>query len=383
MAAGTVAGTGGDTTIGNDTLTSVEAIRGTNFIDTYTAVGYAGASLDIGLGANFNEFEGMGGNNVITGNGSTRVSFINSGTSVTVNLLTGTATGTEIGTDTIIGGVSAIRASNSNDTLTGSDNAADTTEAFDGRGGNDSIDGKGGFDRAVYNVDTGTFSGITVNMAAGTVAGTGGDTTIGNDTLISVVDPRHQLRRTYSAAGYTGASADIGNGTSFNEFEGMGGNDTITGNGNTRLTFQNATGGVNVNLAAGTATGDASVGSDTFTGVSRVRGSNFSDSITGNNNNNLIEGLAGNDMLTGGIGNDTFRFNADEGADTITDFQQGQDLIRLDGTFASSSDQAFLDFVAQLHSAGNVDTFSVAGTTITLTNVNVSQLQVSDFVIHL
>ena len=163
----------------------------------------------------------------------------------------------------------------------------------------------------------------------------------------------------------------------------MGGNDTITGNGNTRLTFQNATGGVNVNLAAGTATGDASVGSDTFTGVSRVRGSNFSDSITGNNNNNLIEGLAGNDMLTGGIGNDTFRFNADEGADTITDFQQGQDLIRLDGTFASSSDQAFLDFVAQLHSAGNVDTFSVAGTNITLTNVNVSQLQVSDFVIHL
>ena len=126
-------------------------MRGTNFADTYTAVGYAGASLDIGQGANFNEFEGMGGNDVITGNGSTRVSFISSGTAVTVNLLTGTATGTEIGTDTITGGVSSVRGSNSGESLTGSDNAADTTETFDGRRLNDTIDGRGGFDRAVYN----------------------------------------------------------------------------------------------------------------------------------------------------------------------------------------------------------------------------------------
>ena len=53
---------------------------------------------------------------------------------------------------------------------------------------------------------------------------------------------------------------DIPSGTTFNEFEGMGGDDTITGNGNTRITYVSATGGVTVDLAAGTAAGDASVG---------------------------------------------------------------------------------------------------------------------------
>ena len=44
----------------------------------------------------------------------------------------------------------------------------------------------------------------------------------------------------------------------------MGGNDTITGNGNTRISYVSATGGVTVDLAAGTATGNASVGTDTL-----------------------------------------------------------------------------------------------------------------------
>src|SRR5262245_62545697 len=52
-----------------------------------------------------------------------------------------------------------------------------------------------------------------------------------------------------------------------NEFEGLGGDDTIIGNGNTRIGFLSATGGVAVDLAAGTATGNSSVGADTFTGV--------------------------------------------------------------------------------------------------------------------
>ena len=36
-----------------------------------------------------------------------------------------------------------------------------------------------------------------------------------------------------------------------------------------------------VDLAAGTATGNASVGTDTFTGVTPVRGSNSNDTIPG------------------------------------------------------------------------------------------------------
>ena len=86
----------------------------------------------------------------------------------------------------------------------------------------------------------------------------------------------------------------------------MGGDDTITGNGNTRASYDNATAAVTVALAAGgsgTATGDASVGSDTFlSGVTRVRGSDFGDTISGNGGNNVLEGQGGADTLTGGAG---------------------------------------------------------------------------------
>jgi len=77
----------------------------------------------------------------------------------------------------------------------------------------------------------------------------------------------------------------------------MGGNDTVTGNGNTRVSYDNATAGVMVTLGvngSGTATGDDSVGTDTFvSGVSRVHGSDFADTITGNGGNNFIEGQGG------------------------------------------------------------------------------------------
>ena len=62
----------------------------------------------------------------------------------------------------------------------GSDNANATFETYEGRGGNDSIDGRGGFDRADYNNDPTTTSGITVHLAAGTVTG---DATVGTDTI--------------------------------------------------------------------------------------------------------------------------------------------------------------------------------------------------------
>ena len=67
MAAGTVSGAG----VGSDTLSSVESIRGSAFADTYVATGYAGASAIGSYSDDFNEFEGMAGNDIITGNGST------------------------------------------------------------------------------------------------------------------------------------------------------------------------------------------------------------------------------------------------------------------------------------------------------------------------
>ena len=94
-------------------------------------------------------------------------------------------------------------------------------------------------------------------------------------------------------------------------FEGAGGNDTITGNGNTQVAFFSATSddavtGVTVDLATGTASGNASVGTDTIVGgVNSVQGSNFNDTITGGNLNETLGGNGGNDTINGGDGNDT------------------------------------------------------------------------------
>ena len=85
----------------------------------------------------------------------------------------------------------------------------------------------------------------------------------------------------------------------YNEFEGMAGDDVITGNGNTRLSYLNASDAVTVDLASptagvpgstgtafGTAPGDAAhVGTDIiFGGVNFVRGSEFDDRLLGSNN---------------------------------------------------------------------------------------------------
>ena len=121
-------------------------------------------------------------------------------------------------------------------------------------------------------------------MAAGTVTG---DASVGTDTLRSIEFVRgSNFADTYDATGFGRSGAlNVGSNGTFNEFEGVGGNDTITGNGNTRIAFYNATGGVTVDLAAGTATGDGSVGSDTITGgVNSIAGSQFADTFFGSNN---------------------------------------------------------------------------------------------------
>ena len=56
-------------TVGTDTLAGIESVYGTNFADTYVATGFSGASTDTGLPSTYNEFQGFGGNDTITGNG--------------------------------------------------------------------------------------------------------------------------------------------------------------------------------------------------------------------------------------------------------------------------------------------------------------------------
>src|SRR5262249_61075512 len=107
-----------------------------------------------------------------------------------------------------------------------------------------------------------------------------------HDTLRAIEGMRAtNFADTYDASGFGLPGAlNIGSNGNFNAFEGLGGNDTIIGNGNTRIEYINATAGVTVDIAAGTASGDASVGHDIFSNVSQVLGSGFADSLYGSAN---------------------------------------------------------------------------------------------------
>nr|WP_283825364.1 calcium-binding protein [Bradyrhizobium diazoefficiens] len=385
LAAGTA---DGDASIGHDTLHSIEAIQGTNFADTFNAVGYGEAgALNVGSNGTFNQFEGLGGDDQITGNNNTRILYNNATAAVDVDLATGNATGdASVGHDTFTG-VNSVSGSAFADTLSGTANG----DSFIGLAGNDIIDGRSGFDTAIYGFSSNTISGINVDLAAGSVTG---DVSVGTDTLLSIEAVMGtNFADTFVATGFGTSSANGGSNGPINQFQGMGGDDVIAGNGNTQIQFNNATAGVAVNLATGDVNGDASVGHDTITGgVNSVFGSNFDDTIIGSNRdeflngrdgNDTIRGGGGNDFLTGGAGNDTFVFVSGEtvGA-AVTDFAgnavSSGDSLEFHG-FGQEIDGATLTWLSgdqwQVHSAidGHNEIITLTG------NSTASSLHAADY----
>jgi hypothetical protein len=198
--------------------------------------------------------------------------------------------------------------------------------------GADYLDGGAGFDRAIY---TNAGGAVNIQLAAGTA-------TIGAvvDTLRSIEFARGTaFDDTYNATLFSQASTPNGSseGNNLNGFEGLGGNDQITGNGGTRAEYTNATAGVTVTFLTGNSgnvAGDSSVGTDTLTNIFAVRGSQFDDTfINAGTTNNTFDGQGGFDTVSyasagaavnvnlqlgtanGGGGNDVLRDN--NGAVTI------------------------------------------------------------------
>ena len=315
LAAGTVSGAG----VGTDTLTGVEAIQGSNFVDHYSAADFAGSSGVPGVPVGLNTFEGMAGDDIIAGNVNvqgqilTRISYLSATAAVTVDFALGTAIGNaSVGTDHFTN-VNAVFGSAFGDTLRGSDNSIFSYEQFEGRGGNDTIDGRGGYDIVTYHSDPATTAGIAVMLAAGTVIG---DASIGTDTLRGVEGIRGtNFADTYNAVGFGAPGLDpltsnVGNNGAFNNFDGAGGNDTIIGNGSTRIQYSQASAGITVDMALGTAHGTdpgdvANTGTDSFTGVNAVMASMFGDYLYGSDNGKSFAGMAGDDFIDGRGGFDT------------------------------------------------------------------------------
>src|SRR5439155_1766672 len=316
-----ITGAGGNDVIegldGNDTLSGLagnDTIRG-------------GAGNDVLLGGDGNDtLEGGDGRDYLTGGAGDdhldgglsydRAVYSDATGPVTINLAAGTASGAGVGTDTLVNIEGAVGS-----------NFADTFDAtgFTGSSGlpgvvagQSSFEGRGGDDIVTYNNDVTTTSGITVNLAAGTVTG---DATVGTDTLRNVEAVRgtnfHDVFDTtgYGLAGALNVSTTNGN---FNDIAGAGGDDTIIGNGNTRLNYSIALAAVSVDLettagtsitVAGSATG-ATEGTDTFTGVNAVQASMFGDTLLGSSFNNTFTGLGGDDYIDGRGGFDTASYNS-------------------------------------------------------------------------
>src|SRR5262245_59594637 len=222
---------------------------------------------------------------------------------VTVNLGSPASNTGEAAGDTFIS-IEGIIGSAFNDTLIGNGG----NNILRGEGGLDVLNGGAGSDTADYSDAT---AGIVANLSA--ISTVNGDGSVGNDRLISIEGIRgsnfsDKFKATTSFNGSNGTNVD---------FEGMGGNDSISGNGTTRVSYTQALAGVTVNLLAGTAqslaTGDvAKVGIDSFAGtigpdhinaVNAVRGSDFDDKITaaGARGSFQFIGLMGNDTFTGSM----------------------------------------------------------------------------------
>ncbi|MBK9572632.1 MAG: Ig-like domain-containing protein [Rhodoferax sp.] len=130
--------------------------------------------------------------------------------------------------------------------------------------------------------------------------------TTGNDTLVG---------GDASDFMYGLGGDDVLNGNAGNDaLNGGPGNDTLNGgDGKDYVAYSDATAGVTLNLANGTASGGG--GSDTLISIETAFGSPFGDNFSGDGGANSLFGRGGDDVIDGGAGDDIL--SGDEGNDTL------------------------------------------------------------------
>ena len=377
LAISTTQATGG---AGNDILSQIEGLIGSNFNDTLTG-GTGNDSLDGGSG-NDSLDAGAGDDTLIGGDGTDTLngglgadtaSYITAGAGVSVSLaLAGAQDTVAAGLDNFVS-IENLSGSSFNDTLTGDasanllDGAAgdDSLDGGDGNDtvqggagsdtlvggvGNDSLDGGDGIDTASYAAAT---SAVTVSLAVAAAQAIGGGA--GSDTLINI---EHLLGSIYNDTLTGDASANrLDGGTGNDTLSGGAGADTFVvgsgsdsiadlGNGGNDVLQVGAgasvTGTVTAAWVAGVGSSNAGTvtlssagvgvdlsafgGARGFTLVNTgaaaaLTGSAQADSLTGGSGNDTLAGGGGNDTLTGGAGVDSFAIGA--GSSSITDLGTG------------------------------------------------------------
>ena len=105
----------------------------------------------------------------------------------------------------------------------------------------------------------------------------------------------------------------------------------------------------------------------------RLFGGAEADRLSGGSGSDTLEGEAGNDVLTGGSGADQFLFRPGGNADTITDFQDGADRIRIVGgptTFGGLT----------LSDVGDDVRVSFGSVSVLVKNMTLDELTSADFI---
>lgn len=108
------------------------------------------------------------------------------------------------------------------------------------------------------------------------------------------------------------------------------------------------------------------------TGDDTLRGRLGADELSGGTGADLLHGGRDADVLTGGAGADLFVFGATAGADVITDFELGTDVIRLHRQAGGMEALAFEDLGADLvltHAGGSITLSGLAGQVLTVDDI--------------
>lgn len=319
-----------------DQLSGIENVIGSSFNDLITGdtnnnvitagagddIVSAGGGNDTLFGEEGNDFlDGGDGDDVLNGGlggdiligglfGSDTASYSTSVIEVSVSLTTGTGISGDARGDWLID-IENLEGSNFGDILTGNF----SNNIIRGLGGDDKISGEAGDD--LLNGQLGNdflFGGLGNDQLFGEAdrdvlfGEAGNDQLLGGDDL-DELDGGAGDDRLFGEAGNDKLFGKEGNDQLF------GGTDNDTIDGGTGVDILWGDGGNDILL--GKAENDA------------LNGGDGNDELYGDEGDDILEGGIGQDQLYGGASRDLFVFSAGAGADTIFDFQVGQDVLGL------------------------------------------------------
>lgn len=367
--------TGRATGEGTDTLHGMDGVFGSEFNDTITGDGGTnfiwgnGGDDVINGGAGLDLIDPGDGDDTSNGGSETDpandidIYYVSGATGpAQVDLQAGTSSGEGIGTDTVTDFENVV-GGNFDDTLSGDDGS----NILFGGPGNDTLNGRGGFDYASYwfaagrvnaNLQTNSSTSDVVPnpdpQAVPADVGEGSDSyqqiegLLGSITFDDTLTGDNQDNYLDGDGGVDAVSAGGGNDWIVG---GNGANEAVDGGAGTNDFWDYyGTDALNINLVNGTITGQT-VGTVQITGVESVAGADQADTFVGDAADNTFYGWAGKDTFTGGPGDD--RFHGGLGRDTATT-AEGNDscwLVEVLGGCAAASEEIGLP---QLSTAASV-----------------------------